>query len=217
MKVLVLGATGGTGRATVQELLDGGHEVTAFSRHADALDLRSERLRTVVGDAMNADEVRRAVEGQEAVVVALGVNENPLKVRLLHRSKTPTDVCSQGTRNVIDAMKKHGLRRLVVVSAYGVGDTHDKLPLPFRLAYRLFLKEQIADKELQERMVRDSGLDWVIVQPVGLTNSEAHKDVFASVKGEARKNTIPRRNVARFLANAVGDGQFLRQSVALSG
>jgi len=150
-------------------------------------------------------------------VVALGVNDNPLKVRLLHRSKTPTDVCSRGTRNVIDAMKKHGLRRLVVVSAYGVGETHDKLPLPFRLAYRLFLKEQMEDKERQERMVRDSDLDWVIVQPVGLTNSEPHKDVFASMKGEARRTTIPRRNVARFLANAVGDGQFLRQSVALSG
>jgi len=217
MKVIVLGATGGTGRATVQELLDGGHEVTAFSRHADALDLRSERLRTVVGDAMNADEVQRAVEGQDAVVVALGVNENPLKVRLLHRSKTPTDVCSQGTRNVIDAMKNHGLRRLVVVSAYGIGDTQDKLPLPFRLAYRFLLKEQMEDKERQEKLVRDSGLDWVIVQPVGLTNREAHKEVFASMKGEARRSTIPRRNVARFLANAVGDGQFLRKSVALSG
>lgn len=217
MKVVVLGATGGTGRATVQELLDGGHEVTAFSRHADALDVRSERLRTVVGDAMNPDDVRRAIEGHDAVVVALGVNDNPLKVRLLHRSKTPTNVCSEGTRNVINAMKQLGLRRLVVLSAYGIGETYDKLSLPFKLAYRLLLKEQMEDKELQERMVRESGLDWVIVQPVGLTNQKPHKEVFASMKGEARRPTIPRRNVARFLANAVGDGQFVHRSVALSG
>lgn len=215
MKVIVLGATGGTGRATVQELLDGGHEVTAFSRHADALGLRAERLRTVVGDAMSAEEVERAVAGHDAVVVALGVNDNPLKVRLLHRSKTPTNVCSEGTRHAIDAMKKQGLRRLVVLSAHGVGDTRDKLPRLFKLAFRLLLKEQMEDKERQERLVRDSGLDWVIVQPVELTNREPRAQVFASTHGEVRHVTIPRRNVARFLANAVGDGQFVHQSVSL--
>ncbi|XXF75427.1 SDR family oxidoreductase [Myxococcaceae bacterium GXIMD 01537] len=216
MKVIVLGATGGTGQATVQELLDGGHEVTAFSRHADAIDLRSDRLHTVVGDAMHAEEVERALEGQDAVVVALGVNENPLKVRLLHHSRTPVTVCSVGTRNVIAAMKKHGLRRLVVLSAYGVGDTRNKLPLIFRMAYQLFLKEQIADKELQERTVRESGLDWVIVQPVGLTNEKSRLEAFASTQGEARKPTVSRRSVARFLASAIDGGQYLGRTVALS-
>lgn len=216
MKVIVLGATGGTGRATVRELLDGGHEVTAFSRHADSLGLQSERLHTVVGDAMNAADVERAVAGQDAVVVSLGVNDNPVKVQLTHRSKTPLTVCSEGTRNVIEAMKKQGPRRLVVVSAYGVGETRDKVPMLFRFIYRVLLKEQIADKERQEQLIRDSGLDWVIVQPVGLTNAEPKRDAFASARGETRHNIVPRRSVARFLADAIGGSQYVHQSVTLS-
>jgi nucleoside-diphosphate-sugar epimerase len=216
MRVIVFGATGGTGRATVRELLDGGHEVTAFSRHADQLGMRSERLHLVSGDALYPEDVEVAVARHDAVVVALGVNDNPLKVRVLHRSHTPTNICSEGTRNIIRAMKKHGVRKLVVVSAYGVGETRGLLPLPFKLAYRLLLKEQIADKERQEQLVRDSELDWVIVQPVGLTNARPKDEVVASASGEVRHSTVPRRNVGRFLVEAVLGDRFLHRTVALS-
>jgi len=216
MRVIVFGATGGTGRATVQELLEGGHEVTAFSRHADQLELRSERLHLLSGDALYPEDVECAVPGHDAVVVALGVNDNPLKVRVLHRSRTPTNICSEGTRNIIRAMKKHGLRKLVVVSAYGVGETRDLLPWPFKMAYRLLLKEQMADKERQEQVIRDSDLDWVIVQPVGLTNARPKDAVLASSSGQVRHTTIPRRNVGRFLVQAMLGDRFLHRSVALS-
>ncbi|PTL75274.1 NAD(P)-dependent oxidoreductase [Vitiosangium sp. GDMCC 1.1324] len=215
MKVIVFGATGGTGHAAVQELLDGGHEVTAFSRHADQLGLRSERLRLAPGDARDAGAVERAISGQDAVVVSLGVNDNPLKVRFLHRSNTPTTICSEGTRNIIQAMGKLGVRRLVVVSAFGVGETREKLPWFFKLGYRL-IKEQISDKERQEQLVRNSGLDWVIVQPVGLTNGRPLHEVLASTQGEVHHHTIPRSSVGRFLASVVSDDQFLGRTVALS-
>ena len=216
MKVIVFGATGGTGIATVEELLTGNHEVTAFSRHADELDLRSERLHVQTGDALRPEDVERAVAGQDAVVVALGVNDNPLKVRLFHRSRTPVNICSEGTRNIINAMKKHGLRKLVAVSAYGVGETREKLPWLFRIFYQLLLKEQIADKEIQEALIRESGLDWTIVQPVGLTNAPPRSLVLASTEGEARHGTIPRRNVGRFLVRAITGNQYNNRSVALS-
>ncbi|QRN94201.1 SDR family oxidoreductase [Archangium violaceum] len=217
MKVIVFGATGGTGRATVRELLEGGHEVTAFSRHADQLGLSSARLHLVSGDALRPEDVERAVSGQNAVVVALGVNDNPLKVRLLHRSRTPTHVCSGGTRNIIQAMHHQGVRKLVVVSAYGVGETRDKLPWFFKLFYRLLLKEQIVDKERQEQLVRNSDLDWIIVQPVGLTNELPRDDVLASPTGQVRHRTVSRRDVGRFLASLVPGNDFLHRSVALSG
>lgn len=216
MKVIVFGATGGTGRSTVQELLEGGHEVTAFSRHAPNLGIESERLHPISGDALDAEEVERALVGQDAVVVSLGVNDNPLKVRM-RRSRTPVDVCSRGTRNIIAGMNKLGLRKLVVVSAYGVGDTRDRLPLIWKLVYRLLLKEQIDDKEVQERLVRDSGLDWIIVQPVGLTNQDPNPDIHVSDTGMASKSTIPRRNVGRFLASVISGNRFLRSTVVLSG
>lgn len=217
MKVVVFGGTGGTGRAAVRELLAGGHEVTAFSRHAERLDLHSERLRLVAGDALLPEDVERALSGQDAAVVSLGVNDNPLKVRLLHRSRTPLNVCSEGTRTIIQAMHRVGVRRLVVVSAYGVGETRAKLPWPLRTAYRLLLKEQISDKERQEQLVRNSGLDWIIVQPVELTNARPHGEVVASITGEVHHITVPRGDVGRFLASVVGGDQFLFRTVALSG
>src|SRR5687768_13067143 len=83
MKVLVMGATGGSGRAAVNELLALGHEVTAFARHAERIEPRHERLRCIDGDALAPAEVERAVRGHDAVVVTLGISENPLRVRLM--------------------------------------------------------------------------------------------------------------------------------------
>lgn len=218
MKVLVIGATGGTGRATLEELLEGGHEVTAFSRHADTqLEGSSPRLHRIRGDALNPSDVDRAVAGQDAVVVALGVNDNPLRVQFLHRSKTPVDVCSEGTRHAIEAMKRQNVRRLIVLSAFGVGETREKLPLPWKLAYRYLIRDQIADKEIQERLVRESGLDWVIVQPVGLTNARPHGGVLASTEGDVRKHTVTRSDVGHFLARLIDGTRYLHRSVAVSG
>jgi len=216
MKILVLGATGGTGRAAVARLLAAGHEVTAFGRHPERVGAPSERLRLAVGDALNASDVERAVAGQDAVVVTLGISENALRVRLLGPAHTPLDVRSAGTRNVMTAMRRHGVRRLVVLSSYGVGDTRAKLGLMDRLFFDLILKHQIADTEKQSRDVSESGLDWVLVQPVHLTDGP-DAEAFASTRGETELSKISRQSVARFLAGAVVGTEYIGKSVALSG
>ena len=217
MKVLVVGATGGSGRATVEALLARGHQVTAFARHADRLAGLSDRLNIVNGDAMNQADVERAVAGQDAVIVALGINENPIRVRLFGSARTPMNIRSAGTRNVIAAMHKHGVRKLLVQTSFGVGETRDKLPLSFRLFFKLVLKPQIADTEVQERAVRASGLDWVIAQPVNLHDQPDADQAFASPEGEVRGMRISRKRVGRFLAEALPGARYVGRSVALSG
>lgn len=219
MKVLVIGATGGSGRAAVNHLLSAGHTVTVFSRRAQptAIDAASERLCSFVGDAMDAAAVERAVQGQDAVIVALGISENALRVRLLGPARTPLDVRSAGTRNVIAAMRKHGVRRLVVQTTFGVGETRDKLDLINKLFFTLLLKPQIADTEVQNEEVSASGLDWVIAQPVHLTDGAEDDLPFISTKGETAKMKVSRNSVARFLADAVASPTFVRKTVALSG
>lgn len=216
MKALVIGATGGSGRAAVEQLLAAGHEVTAFSRHADQLPIQSDQLRVVNGDAMKSTDVERAVEGQDAVIVTLGIHENAMRVRILGSSTTPIDVRSKGTRNVIAAMRKHRVRKLVVQTSFGVGETRDKLPLIYRLMFGLLLKEQIADTEKQEREVRDSGLDWVLAQPVNLTDDVNEEGPFASPAGETRQMKISRKSVGRFLVDATQSATYIGRSVALS-
>jgi uncharacterized protein YbjT (DUF2867 family) len=194
-----------------------GHEVTAFSRSADRVETRSPRLRFVNGDAMSPADIERAVEGQDAVVVTLGITENPFTVRFFGPARTHRDVRSVGTRHVIAAMRKHGVRRLVVQTSYGVGDTRDRLGFLDSLFFKVVLAPQIADTERQNQDVASSELDWVIVQPVHLTDETAEDLPFASIDGEIHVNKISRDSVGRFLAQAVDSAAFVRKSVALSG
>ncbi len=215
MRVLVVGATGGTGRATVDALVTGGHEVTALARRAGAGFGGMPGVRTVDGDATVAAQVSSAVAGQDAVVVALGISESPLRVRLRGPAGTALDVRSRGTTAVIAAMREHGVRRLVAQSSYGVGDTWDRLPLSSQLVFTLLLKPQIADHGVQERIVRESGLDWTLVQPVYLTDDD--EPAALSTDGSVEGMKVSRRAVGGVLARLATGAEHVGRSVAVSG
>jgi uncharacterized protein YbjT (DUF2867 family) len=217
MRVLVLGATGGSGRAAVEELVARGHEVTAFTRRPAEFPAG---VRTALGDATVVADVDRAVQGQDAVLVTLGIAESPLRVRLRGSAGTPMDVRSRGTEHVVTAMRAHGVRRLLVQSSYGVGPTRDRLPLSNRLVFALLLRPQIADTERQERAVRDSGLDWTLVQPVTLTDGDepATWSTDADIDDLAVQGMrVSRRAVGGVLADAVADAGLVGRTLAVSG
>lgn len=215
-KVLVVGATGGSGQAAVRALLEEGHEVTAFSRHAGQMPLRHARLSCVDGDAMRPEALDAVVPGHDAVIVTLGIADDALRVRLTGRASTALDVRSAGTRHVIQAMQRHGVRRLVVQTSFGVGETRHRLPWLYRLMFNLLLKPQIADTERQEQAVRQSGLDWVLVQPVNLRDGAEAGTLLASADGTVRGMRVARRLVGRFLAQAATQPAWVGRSVALS-
>lgn len=217
LNILVVGATGGTGRATVEKLLNEGHKVTAFSRSAHLLADGSDRLVTVNGDAANAAALDRAMCDQDVVIVTLGISENPLRVRFFGTARTPGNIRSAGTRNVIAAMRKRGVRRLVMQSSFGVGETRGLLGFIDQLFFNLVLEPQIADTEEQEKIVRDSDLDWVIAQPVHLIDKDADTFPFLSANGQARVMRVARKSVAKFLALAARETEYIGKSVAISG
>ncbi|WP_420749260.1 NAD(P)-dependent oxidoreductase [Rhodococcus sp. O3] len=216
MKILVIGATGGSGRAAVAELLERGHDVTVFVRDAEAVRDIADRVTVRRGDATRPEDVDAAVQGHDAVVVTLGISENPLRVRARGPARTPLDVRSRGTRNVIDAMRRHGVPRLVVQTSYGVGETQGRLPLRYSLMFKLLLGPQIADTEVQDGLVRGSGLDWTVVQPVNLTDEPADGTATATVDGEISRWHVSRREVGKVLADAAGNGTYRRTTVAVS-
>lgn len=216
MKVLVVGATGSSGRAAVAELLERGHSVTAFSRHASELSTGPVGLRTIDGDVTDSGAVEQAVQGHDAVIVTLGISENPMRVRLFGPAHTAADVRSRGTRNVVAAMKRSGSTRIVVQSTYGVGDTADKLGLIDRLFFAVLIKQQAADHVVQEANVRRSGLDWTIVQPIHLTDDPAADREFVSTSGEVDSRKVSRKAVGRVLADAVENTDYVGASIAVS-
>ncbi|MEU5844419.1 NAD(P)-binding oxidoreductase [Rhodococcus sp. NPDC047139] len=214
MKVLVIGATGGSGRAAVAALLDRGHDVTALVRNPGIAESFTDRVTIVAGDAVRSADIEHALHGQDAVVVTLGIHENPLRVRLLGPARTPLDVRSRGTRTVVDAMRRHGARRLIVQTSYGTGPTRDRLPTRYRLMFRALLGPQIADTERQDALVRSSDLDWTIVQPVNLTDSDDDEATVSD--GDVSSWAVPRRAVGRVLADLVERPEYARATVAVS-
>jgi uncharacterized protein YbjT (DUF2867 family) len=208
MKVIVFGSTGGTGRAAIAALLAAGHAVTAFARDAATLaDMRT--VRTVQGDAMIAADVAAAVSGQDAVVVSLGNSQNPFAMLLGARRTTPLDVCEVGTRNIVAAMTETSIKRLVVVTAFGIGRARE-LPFAFKVFYLTVLREHMADKEKQELLVKASTLDWTLVQPVGLTDAKPTGDWLADTSGRIRRQQVSRADVAAFIVSLLERGDCLR-------
>lgn len=216
MRILVVGATGGTGRAAVEALVAKGHDVTALVRQSSPASPLPHGVRLVTGDATNASDVDRAVQGQDAVVVALGIRENAMRVRLFGSARTPMNVRSLGTGHVIDAMRRHGVPKLVVQTSYGVGSSRTRLSFKWRAIFSLLLAPQIADTETQERLVCQSDLAWVVAQPVALTDAADTRAPHTSTTGDVRSMAVSRRQVAAFLAEAVEISAYDRRVVAVS-
>ena len=208
MNIIVFGPTGGTGRAVMADLLAGGQKVTAFARDPSKL-LAAPGLIIARGDAMNMEDVARAIPGHDVVVVSLGqpaslVAASPGGSRITH-----ADICEAGTRNIVSALGLASAVRVIAVTSFGVGDTRGKIPIT--------LREIMADKERQEAVLKASDLDYVLVQPVALTDDPASCEWLESTTGETRRMRISRKDVAAFIAKEIANPRYHGQTVALSG
>jgi uncharacterized protein YbjT (DUF2867 family) len=208
MKTIVFGATGNVGRPAVARMLKDGHEVTAFARRPEKIGFAHPHLTLRAGDAMNAASVADAVAGHDAVVITIGAGMN--------RKST---IRSQGTMNVIEAMHRHGVRRLICQSTLGAHESWENLNFFWkRIMFGMLLRPVFLDHELQEKLVRASGLDWTIVRPSAFADGPAtgtFKEDFGP--NERRlKLTIAREDIAAFLTRQLGDATYLRRAVAIS-
>ena len=162
--ILLLGGTGPTGRQIVTQALDGGHTVTVVARHPDRLETRHPRLSVVAADlAADPDAVDRALPGHDVVVSALGRGQGLRSHGLMARA----------TAGIVSAMERQGVRRLVFLSAFGVGGIASQAPWVSRLMFRLLLADIYADKAAAETLLGRSNLEWTILAPVMLTNRPA--------------------------------------------
>ena len=202
MKVLVLGATGGSGRLIVRDALAKGHSVVALVRSKASADLPGVDM--IEGDVRDEGILTRALDGCDAVISALGTGMGFRKVDLL----------AVATRALISAMTRSGVRRLVCISALGVGDSRGHGGFVFdRLFQPLLLSQAYKDKDGQEAAIRASSLDWVIVRPAMLTDDPAQGSVSAVVDlARINGGKIARADVARFVVDQLTTDTWLRQT-----
>jgi putative NADH-flavin reductase len=198
MRLTVFGATGGTGTQVVTQALDAGHEVVAVVRDPARLPVPAAPGLTVVkADVMDVESILPAVETVDGVVSALGPPQ----------MSKPTTVCADGTRSVVRAMGKAGVRRLVVVSANGAYvDDGDGLitRLVAKPILQRLLREAFVDLRRMEDEVRASATDWTIVRPPRLTNGR-HRGKYRTAVDRNVGITISRADLADAILKALDD------------
>jgi len=204
MRLTIFGATGGTGLCLTEQALAGGHEVTVMVRNPVRLNLRHKNLRVMVGTIENRAEVEAAIQGADAVLSALGT-----------RQRGAVNVCTEGSRRILEAMEAQGVGRLVAISAYGTAESHHQNL--FNLILWSVLKEKMLDKEAMERSIRGSSVDWTLVRPPALTKGPrtgAYR--FGEELRLGLGSSLSRADVAAFVLQHLTDPTLSRRAVTLA-
>lgn len=208
-RVLIVGATGGTGRQLVKQALERGYAVTALVRDPSRLQIDHPRLAVVRGDVLDPAAVGEAVRGQDAVLSALGHK----------RFFYPTRILSEGTRNILGAIEAHGVPRLICETSLGIGDSAGRMGLYYTFfVIPLILPFYFWDKTRQERLIAGSGVEWVIVRPGVLTNGEA-RGRYRHGRGVGsflRTVRIARGDVASFMLDQLASDSYLGTAPGVS-
>ena len=208
MKLIIFGSTGSTGRQVVTQALEQGYDVTAFARSPEKLDQKHEKLQVIKGNVLDFASVERAMQGQDVVLCTLGLPP-----------KDKSNLRANGTKNIIRAMEKTGVRRFVCQSVLGVGDSRDALPFHYKhLIVPLMLGRVYADHEIQEKCVIESQLDWIIVRPGILGNGDRtglYKHGFAA-DDKTVTLKISRADVADFMLRQLTENTYRLKTPCIS-
>ncbi|UKS29435.1 SDR family oxidoreductase [Paenibacillus sp. HWE-109] len=209
MKIVVFGATGGTGRQVVTQAIELGHEVTVIARKPEAVNIGSERLEVIQGDVLDLSSFSKRIIGQDAVISALGVN---------HRK--PTTVYSEGTENIIKAMGEAGVRRFIGLSSSGL-KIPDDMPWMVRQTIRFVIqpmfKYAYEDMARMEEKLRKSGLIWTVIRPPRLTNGPLSGAYRTALNQHLTKaQGISRADLASYMIKSVQDSASYQAIVEIS-
>ncbi|AKU96005.1 Flavin reductase [Labilithrix luteola] len=202
MRLFVLGATGGTGRALVEQGLGRGHSMTAFVRSPQKLAPR-EGLTILGGDPLSTKELTRVLPGHDAVFFSLG----PPGIG-------PTTVLREGARALVPAMKATGIRRLLVVSAAVLFENEGFIVW---LARHTFLRNVYEDGTAMERVFMESDLDWTFSRPPRLTNGPLTREYrIADGRMPPGTRVVSRNDVAHFLLDEAEQDEHLHRIVGMA-
>ena len=209
MKIFLVGGTGGTGRELIKQGLERGHVITALVRNPGKLRFNHPNLTVIKGNVLIPDSFDKALQGQDAVLSALGHKKFII----------PTRDLSKGTKNLIDAMSRNNVKRFICISSLGVNDSRFKLGLYYTLfTIPVILFFYFLDRSRQEKLIMNTDLDWTIIRPGQLTNGRKRTDYKhgLSVGSYILTKMISRASVAHFMLNQLEDQTYIRRSPGIT-
>jgi putative NADH-flavin reductase len=209
MKIAIFGATGETGRQLVEQALATGYQVVAYVRNPSKLNTKHENLTIVQGELADQAIIERAVSAADAVISVLGP-----------RSGSKGKPITRGMQNIIEAMKKQGVRRLIISSTLSAKDPNDLPDFKAKALVNLVkLTMHAAYEEIVSvaDTVRKSDLDWTIVRLTTLNNNPKSGKVRVGYLGKGEVGLrISRADLAEFMLKQVQDTKYLRQAPVIS-
>lgn len=208
MKLTIFGATGKTGKYLVEQALQQGHQVTAFTRSPEKLTMENPELAAVTGDVRDLDPVLEAVGGADAVISVLGPTENK-----------PTFAVTTGTKNILEAMQTHNVDRLIISAGAGVGDPQDEPKLINKLInwiLKLTARWVYEDMVQTVETVRASDLDWTVVRVPMLVDGEPTGEIREGYVGKGLGPRITRGDLAKYILDQLQREDQIQQSPAIS-
>jgi putative NADH-flavin reductase len=211
MNVAIFGASGATGRLLTKRCFDAGHQITALLRYPETFPLRMV-VHAIHGSVFDPVAVAQTIEGADIVLSALGAN-----------TLSKEDVLERAVPQIVAAMRKKGVRRIIVLGSAGAKpDALDKQPAWRRwvvehLVYNTFLKWPVASQRSQYATLAASNLDWTMVMPPMLTNGRGHGKWRTDLDALPRNaNRISREDVADFMIQQIDNPQWIGKAVYLS-
>ena len=207
MKVAIFGGTGKTGQNLVQQALDAGHDVIVLARTPSNITTQHEALKVLQGDVVDAQRVEETIQGADAVISVLGP-----------RSNKPEFIISKGTDNILNAMKRHNVRRIIISAGAGVRDPQDKPKIVdrvFGVLLNILSKNAVADMRQVVDKVRHSDRDWTVVRVPMLTDQPAQGTLKVGYVGDISPR-LSRADMAAFMLKQLDNNAYLRKAPAIS-
>ena len=203
MNVLILGSTGASGKEIIKKLLEKEHAVTALARDPSKLDIKDERLFVFKGNVLEPGSWVNHLDNKDAVISALGVG----------KSLKSKDLISKSVDIVLPAMKEKNIKRLIFLSAFGVGETYKQASFIQKFVFGTFLKNLYADKKKADEKIMQSGLEWTLVYPVLLTNKQFSGSYKTGEKLPMKgMPKLTRADLADFIVGQLTDRSYIRKS-----
>jgi putative NADH-flavin reductase len=212
MKLVIFGATGFSGQAILKLALSKGFQVTVLVRNKSAITIQNENLTVFQGNVLDRNDVKKALEHQDAVIQCLGVGGKG--------DGKPTTFISDATKIIVEEMEKQQIKRLIAMSNVGAGNSlafqpwfFTKIILPY---FMKWLKVIIDDKNRMEPIIMNSELDWTIVRCPNIVDKTPKGNVHATLDGKGLKLSITLGDMAEFIVHQLTDSTYSKQAPSIS-